>query len=198
MSSKKLQTRDRILEETRKLMISNRGTGVKMADIAKAAGISRQAIYLHFESRTELLVAAVHYQDELLKLADRVAKFRRAKDSVALLDSFIEFWGNYVPEIYGIAKALMVSRNTDAAAEVAWKDRMDSVRDGCKEVVDALNKERCLGIGWTKRRATEMLATIVSIESWERLTIERGWSTREYIKYTKRVANLAFVEADMD
>ena len=196
MSSKKLPTRERILDETRKLMIGNRGTGVKMAVIAKAAGISRQAIYLHFESRTELLVSAVHYQDDLLKLADRVAKFREAKNSVALLDAFISFWGNYVPEIYGIAKALMVSKDSDEAAAEAWKDRMNSVLDGCAEVIGALNKERRLGDGWTKRRATAMLWTIVSIESWEKLTIERGWTTKKYIKYTRRVANLAFVKPD--
>lgn len=198
MSSKKISTRDRILEKTRKLMIESRGKGVKMSDIAKAAGISRQAVYLHFLSRTELLIETVKYHDRVLKVGERVAKFREAKNSVALLDSFIDFWGNYIPEIYGIAKALMVSRNTDEAAAAAWQDRMNSVREGCTEVIDALNKERCLGIGWTKRRATEMLWTIVSIESWEKLTIERGWSTREYIKYTKRVANLAFVEQEED
>ena len=174
MSSKKLPTRERILEETSKLMIAGSGKGVKMADIAKAAGVSRQAMYLHFLSRTELLTESVKYHDRALNVGARVAKFRKAKNSIAQLDSFIDFWGNYIPEIYGIAKALMVSRNTDEAAAAAWQDRMNSVRDGCAEVIDALNEERRLGRGWTKRRATEMLWTIVSIESWEKLTIERA------------------------
>lgn len=36
-------------------MEDRRGQGVRMGDIAKAAGISRQAIYLHFDTRTALM-----------------------------------------------------------------------------------------------------------------------------------------------
>jgi len=78
MSSKKTDTRTRILTATWHLMEQRRGQGVSMSDIAKAAGISRQALYLHFDSRTELMIATVHYVDEVKGLNERLEKFQEA------------------------------------------------------------------------------------------------------------------------
>ncbi len=55
MSSENIETRTRILDATVRMLEEQGGRGVRMGDIAKAAGISRQAVYLHFSSRAELL-----------------------------------------------------------------------------------------------------------------------------------------------
>ena len=47
-------TRDRILTAARKLL-EERGFDVGMGEIFRRAGISRQAVYLHFTSKTDLL-----------------------------------------------------------------------------------------------------------------------------------------------
>ncbi len=39
-----------------------------------------------------------------------------------LLDRSVEVWGNYIPEIYGLAKALLIARETDDATAAAWDD----------------------------------------------------------------------------
>jgi len=44
---------------------------VTMADIAKAAGISRQALYLHFPTRVDLLVAMTRHLDAQNDIDDR-------------------------------------------------------------------------------------------------------------------------------
>jgi AcrR family transcriptional regulator len=46
-----------------------------MSDIAKAAGLSRQAVYLHFPNRAELLISATKHLDEKV---DRRAALRKA------------------------------------------------------------------------------------------------------------------------
>lgn len=75
MSSEDLETRTQILVATVGMLESMGGRGVRMGDIAKAAGISRQAVYLHFTSRTELLVAATKYLDELLDVDRRLGSW---------------------------------------------------------------------------------------------------------------------------
>ncbi|MBL4878008.1 MAG: helix-turn-helix transcriptional regulator, partial [Hyphomonas sp.] len=55
MSSENLETREKIMRATWKLLEESGGSGVRMSDIAKAAGISRQAVYLHFPTRADLL-----------------------------------------------------------------------------------------------------------------------------------------------
>lgn len=193
MSSRDLQTRERILIATVEMLEQHAGRGVRMGDIARAAGISRQAVYLHFGSRAELLEATTKYRDEVLELDRRLAPSRAAASGVERLARYIEFWGNYIPEIYGVAKALLLVRDTDEAAAAAWQDRMLAMRDGCRAAIDALHADGTLAPGWTPKRATDVLWTMLSVPNWENLTAECGWSTQQYVRWMKTVAKRTFV-----
>ena len=167
-----------------------------MADIAKDSGVSRQAVYLHFGSRPELLVAAVRYADELLHLKQRFEPVQEAKEGAEKLDAFINFWGHYVSEIYGIAKALMLSRESDEAAAAAWDDRMTSLRNGCQDVIESLKREELLRDDWSVSEATDMLWTTLSINGWELLTMESGWTVEAYVRRIQQVARRLFLRID--
>ena len=194
MSSEDIETRTRILNATMRMLEQQRGQGVRMGDIAKEAGISRQAVYLHFASRTELLVATTKYLDEVLDLDRRLIRSRAAKSGVERLALYIEFWGNYVPEIYGVAKALLLAQDTDEAAAAAWKDRMLAMRDGCRAAIEALHSDGNLAPEWTPKRATDALWTMLLVPTWENLTGECGWSTRQYVRWMTTVARRTFVD----
>ena len=188
MSSEDSKTRTRILEVTVQMLEEHRGHGVRMADIAKRAGVSRQAVYLHFASRTELLGAATKFLDEKLKLDRRLAPSRVAGSGAERLASYVEFWGNYVPEIYGAAKALLLVKETDEAAAAAWKDRMTAMRDGCRAAIETLHSEGILASEWSRDSATDVLWTMLSVANWENLTAECGWSNQQYINRMKKIA----------
>lgn len=194
MSSHDNETRTRILSATVRMLEEQRGVGVRMGDIAKAAKISRQAIYLHFASRTDLLVATTRHLDEVLGLDRRLAPSRAANSGIERLALYIEFWGNYVPEIHGVAKALLSAQATDEAAAAAWKDRMLAMRDGCRAAIEALHSEGKLVPEWTPERATDALWTMLLIPNWENLTRECGWSTRQYIRWMTAMATRTFVD----
>ena len=55
-------TKTRILE-TAWTLVNERGIGVGVGEIAAAAGVSRQLVYVHFTSRAGLLVAMARHQD---------------------------------------------------------------------------------------------------------------------------------------
>ena len=193
MSSEQTDTRTRILEATVQTLEESGGHGVRMGDIAKETGISRQAVYLHFASRTDLLVAATRYLDDVLDVDSRLAPSRAATTGVERLRLYIECWGNYIPEIYGVAKALMMARDTDEAAAAAWQDRMLAMRDGCRAAIDALAADGRLAKGWTRPKATDALWTLLLVPTWENLTIECGWSTKKYVHFTSDLARRMFV-----
>jgi len=193
MSSENIETRTRILEATVKMLEGGEGRGVRMGDIATAAGISRQAVYLHFASRTELLVAAAKYLDEVLESDRRLAPSRAATSGVKRLELYIESWGRYIPQIYRVAKGLMLAQDTDEAAAAAWKDRMLAMRDGCRAAIEALHVDGSLASEWTPKRATDALWTMLLVPNWENLTIECGWSTQQYIRWMKTLAARTFV-----
>lgn len=176
-----------------RLLEAQRGRSVRMGDIAKAAGISRQAVYLHFASRAELLAATTLYLDEKLGLEKRLARSRAARSGMERLDAYIEFWGNYIPEIYGVARALLVAQDTDEAAAAAWDERMGAMRDGCSAAIEALHSDGQLAEEWNIKTATDFLWTLLSVRNWEHLTQVCGWSSRTYIKRMQAAAQRTFI-----
>ena len=194
MSSKEIDTKTRILEATWQLLEEHRGQGVNMSDIAKAAGISRQAVYLHFASRTELMIATMNYVDEVKGLDERLNLFNSAKTGIELLDTCVDVWGNYIPEIYGLAKAMLMTRDTDEAMAAAWNNSMNCLREVCRSIIDILEREGKLAPGWSPNEATDMFMTMISINNWEQLTIEYGWPTEQYIGWMKTLLKRTLVD----
>ena len=193
MSSDNSDTRTRILEATVRMLEESGGRGVRMGDIAKAAGLSRQAVYLHFGSRTELLIAATLYRGDQLDVEGRLAPSRAASNGVERLRLYIEFWGDFVPEIYSVGKALMVAQDADEAAAAAWRDRMLAMRDGCRAAIEALDADGSLAAEWTPPKAIDALWTMLLVPNWEHLTQVCGWSHADYTKRMKMMARRLFV-----
>lgn len=198
VSSGESETRTRILKSTWRLLERRRGYGVRMRDVAEAAGVSRQAVYLHFASRAELLVSTARYLDEVCGLEERLRRYRATTVGVERLEAYVEFWGNYIPEIYGVAKALLAVRETDKAAATAWDDRMDAVYTSCGNIIEALNVDGTLAPGWSVEEATDFLWTMLSVRNWESLTIERGWTTEQYVYRVKEAAKRTLVREAED
>ena len=63
MSSASAPTAEKILDAALALLEARPAGPVRMSDIARAAGISRQAVYLHHPTRGQLLVAAARRLD---------------------------------------------------------------------------------------------------------------------------------------
>lgn len=81
-----------------------------------------------------------------------------------------------------MANALLAVRDTDAAAATAWDDRMASLRRGCRRTVEALHQDELLALEWTVDEATELFWTLLSVGTWEQLTVECGWSQEAYVE----------------
>lgn len=192
MSKNNQDTRERILHEALRLLEEHEGKNVRMSDIAKAAEVSRQAIYLHFKSQTDLMVATVQFGDEVQGAATLVEPWKKAA-GVEKLDTWIEFWGNYIPRIFGVAKALMLARETDEAAAAAWDDRMNDVRRSCRKTMQELSAKGLLDDVWTVKTASELLWTMLSIPAWEQLTVSCGWSNKQYVGRMKLLARQTFL-----
>jgi AcrR family transcriptional regulator len=186
-------TRERILAATWRLMEERRGRNVRLEDVARAAGISRQALYLHFGSRTALLVATVRYADRTSGLNERLRPFNAATTGLAALETFITFWGEYLPEVYGLARALLDARPTDEAAAAAWNDRMTAVRGACARIVTMLARDGRLAPAWSPEAATGLLWALLGVPVWEDLALGRGWSTEDYVRWVLLAARRALV-----
>ncbi|MEP3244554.1 MAG: TetR/AcrR family transcriptional regulator [Sneathiella sp.] len=196
MSSKNNPTRIRILKAAYDLLLTQKGKGVRMTDIAKAVGISRQALYLHFPTRAELLDGLTRYLSDQKGETERLEASRTAATGIERLEAYVGSWASYIPEIYGLAKALLAMSDTDKAAAKTWADRMEDMREGCEAAILALSRDGTLSKDYTIEEATDLLWTMLSVRNWEHLTIDCGWSQEKYAETIMSSTRTLFVNEE--
>jgi len=174
----------RILEATQKLLECSNASVPGMADVAAGAGISRQAVYLHFGSRAELLIETIRFIDERNGLPQRLAAIQSIESGIEKLERCVQVWGDYLPVIQGISRALLMLRDSDPEVMAAWDETVRCLSDVCRDCLVTLKNQGLLSREWTVPRATIMLTGMLSIPCWEELQ-RMGWSNREYIKNLK-------------
>ena len=182
MSSKKIdsQTRTRILEAALTLIVRRGGADVTMAEIAGAARVSRQAVYLHFADRADLLIALARFADEKRNLQAAIQRLKDAPTGVAALHEMAALQARMNPRIWAIARAFDAVRRVDEAAERSWQDRLNHRWEGCRQIVSRLEAEGTLRPGLDARTATDLLWTLTSLRTWEDLALQKGWTARRY------------------
>ncbi|GAA0956690.1 helix-turn-helix domain-containing protein [Actinocorallia libanotica] len=162
-----------ILQSARRL-IAERGAAITMAEVARAAGVSRQAVYLHFSSRASLFMAVVRYMDEEDGIQARCQEALRAADPVEALRAFTLTWLRYAAGIRPVAMALSSSRHEDPDASAAWNDRMADLRAGFLAAVSAVASAGRLRPGLDVSAASEIAWAMTSVPVWEQLTVDCG------------------------
>ena len=177
------ETRRRILDAALNLVTRRGGADVTMAQIAAAARVSRQAVYLHFADRAALFVAAVRHLDEHRGIPEVIQRIRNAPDAVAALREMVAGQSRLNPGIWPIARALDAVRREDEAAEQSWQDRLAHRLAGCQAIVARLAAEGVLKVGIEQAVAADLLWTLTSLRVWEDLVLLRRWSPARYRKH---------------
>lgn len=175
-------TKTAILDATWSLIAKKQRLDVSQAEIAAAAGVSRQTIYLAFGNRVGLLLAMVRNKDEQ---SDHVVRLAQISQATTLTeDDFIRYigvWLDYLPLIYPVGILLDAASLTDDEAAAALDDRMKgALLAGFKRILVRLHKQGMLARGIKPDRAAELLWSLVHPTAWRQLVVECGWSPEEF------------------
>jgi AcrR family transcriptional regulator len=189
------QTRQRILQATRLLLESRPGAPVSMAEIAEAAGVTRQLLYFHFENRTALLVELSRILDAEARTPQLQATIDDAPDGRAALRAAVRVQAAIKPKIHGLASSLELLRPTDEAAAAACDEREAARLGRCRAVIDRLFADGSLSSDWSRPAAAELLWSMTSLRSWEDLVKRRGWSSATWTKRTTAALEATLLEA---
>jgi AcrR family transcriptional regulator len=180
-------SRTRILDAALALITRRKGADVSMSEIAKAARVSRQGVYLHFADRATLMLALVRHAHEKYGVAEEVRKIGEAPTGVAAMCEWVSLQTRMNPSIWFVARALEIVRRTDAAAERGWQDRLKHRLECCRQIVARMHQEGALKLGVTQDAAAELLWSITSMRAWEDLVLERGWTAAQYEERVTRL-----------
>src|SRR5580704_1370991 len=165
-------TRARILDTAREI-IEKQGAVPSMSALARAVGISRQALYLHFPDRTQLMLALV---------ADAAGAIRAW--------AHMQAWRN--PKIAALARALDETRHADPSASAAWADRMADRMRGAVSIIERLRAEGRLDPTWTPAEAAVLLWELTSFHVWDDLVNDAQIPPDRYIDIITALALSAF------
>ncbi len=148
-----------------------------MAKIAAAAGVSRQAAYLHFENRAGLLLALVRWIDDREDVFGKLSSAAADKPPVEALRAYVLVWLGYLRRLHPVPGYLARARH-DPPARAAWDDRMVAMETLYKGPVTALHREGGLRDGLSVRRAIDLIRAIASVHALEHLVDDQGWSVK--------------------
>jgi AcrR family transcriptional regulator len=174
------RTRAAILDATWQLLEARGAEATTMAAVAQAAGVTRRAVYLHFSSRAELLLALHAHVDEALDLHASLQPVRDAPDSVARLEAFAAHLARFHPRIRTVDLALLRAREADPDVDLLVDQGLRGWHAGCLEVAQGLADEGRLADPWTPGTAADLLWSFMFPETLERLTVARGWPAERY------------------
>jgi AcrR family transcriptional regulator len=188
-------SRERILEAAWRLVTRSGVAAATLAEIAAAAGVSRQLVYLHFGSRGGVLVAMVRHRDATRRVADELAAIFDLPSAERSLAGFLRWWCGYIPEILPVARALEAASVSDEAAAAAWQDRMAALLRGARRITERLDQAGRLAEGWDPQSAAEWCWAQMHVSNWQHLVVERGWSERKYTERLVRSVRATLVGA---
>ncbi len=193
MSSEK-DTRSKILSAALALIRRRGGADVSLGEIARSARLSRQAIYLHFADRADLLIALVRYVDEVRGLPEKLRKITEAPSGLAALREMVALQASDNPTLWPIARVFDAVRRQDPEVERSWQDRLQDRLNGSQAVVTRLQAENALRDGLDIATATDLLWSITSLRMWEDLVVLRGWSAEKYQEHINRMLSVLLLK----
>lgn len=199
MSTKRDETRGRLLDGARRLLVERGYHGVTIDGIAKEAGVSRQAVYAyHFGSKSEFLIALLDHVDAVEGIAELLRPSDAAASGIDALREAVAANAEFERRVNDVATVLEAARRTDDAAAVAWTDRMARKRAGIGRLVSRLADEEDLRPGWTIEDAADFAYALLSSQVFDVLVSERGWSVDDYAARIWLALALAIVAVPAD
>ena len=174
-------TRERILDAARELT-DQQGAVPSMSALARAAGISRQALYLHFPDRAQLLLAFVAHIDDQERLQAWITAIREAGDAASQIRAVARMQARRNPSFAAVARALDDTRHTDPAAAAAWADRTANRMAGATRITERLRAEGRLDPTWTIAEAAALLWELTSFRVWDDLVNDGQIAPDRYVE----------------
>jgi len=186
------ETRRRILQAAGELL-EQQDSGVRLVDVADRAGVSRQAVYLHFGDRSGLLVALVDFIDVSLGAVQLRAHIHGGATGVESLQRWIETMSWYTARIDRVTEILETSQYQDEALAAAWRDRMGRRQMHLRSIVERIAAAGHLAEGWSVEAAVELLYVVTMPGPWRELTRELGWTAEQYTHNLTRLVRSALL-----
>ena len=185
-------SRQRIVDEARKLFLVQGYRTTTIADIASAAGVNPDTVYRLVGRKPmvlrELIEQALSGTDHAVAGADRsyVRAMATEPDPVVKL----EIYAAAVREIHGRLAPLFVAlrdaSSTEPDAERVWKEIGERRAANMRKLVRDVRSAKNARYATSTSEAADTVWALNSAELYVMLTVERGWTPQQYERWLAR------------
>lgn len=185
------ETRIQILQAARAMFEELGYHGANLGAVAARAGVSRQAIYLHFPSKVELLTA-LHLHIFATDVVPAVERHPITDSMGALdaLDATIAVDVEVAATVWRIHEALTTARRQHPEVEKTLRPRDEERYGELLDLGHRLEREGALPPTIRVALFADMLWGLMSTGTFRNLVVERGWSLDQYRRWVRDTIRL--------
>ncbi|MFC6010225.1 TetR/AcrR family transcriptional regulator [Nocardia lasii] len=184
-STGRQETRGRILDAARAMFEEFGYHGAGLEAVAKRAGISRQAIYLHFPSKVELL-SALHLHVYETDVAPVMLRHPFAElPALDALDACVSADVEIADRVWRIHEALTTARRQHPEVEETLRPREQERYEELLELGRRLDKAGVLPATLDASGFADSMWALVNVGTYRSLVVERGWSLARYEQWVR-------------
>jgi AcrR family transcriptional regulator len=187
------RTRAAVLAAAHAILKEEGFEALTMTAVAKRAGVTRVAVYMHFASRAKLVEGLFDYVAGAEGLAASLQAVWDAPDAVTALDGWAAHLARYHPRVLAVDRALQRVWRDDPDAAAHRRRVVSEKLANCRRLARRLDDEGRLAGGWTVQSATDMLFALISSDMIEALTVDRRWSRDRLAEHLALLFRSTFV-----
>ena len=196
MNARSRRTREGLLSAARSILERDGFEALTMAAVADRAGVTRRAVYMHFDSRSELVQALFDHMAATEGLDESLRAVWDAPDGATALDEWAAHLARYHPRLLAVDRALRRVWQTDPDAAAHRRRVVSEQLAGCRRLASRLAGEGRLAPPWTVASAADMLFGLISSDMIEALLVDRRWSKRRLAEHLALLLRSTFLTPD--
>jgi AcrR family transcriptional regulator len=180
------RTRLAMLDAGRELFLTHGYANTTVHMVAAAAGVSTQSVYKVFANKPGLVKALVDValvgDDEPVPMMERefVQRNMAEPDPRKKLTDYGAHLAELAPRASPIMLVVRDAGTNDAGAAELWQQLQNERLTGMTHFARHLAAEGHLRRGVSAAEARDVLWTYNSVELWDLLVNQRGWTTKRY------------------
>ncbi len=181
-----------VLAAATDLFVTEGYASTTMSAVADAAGVSVETIYKTIGKKPALAKAcfdvAIAGDDEDVAIMDResLTKVRNEADPVTKLNLYGQHMARTMPRIAALLLAVRAAASADPGAREVWDQLNDERLHGMSMLAEELKRIKALRRGVSVDEARDVLWTHNSVELFDLLVTQRGWTSSRYGEWMGR------------
>jgi AcrR family transcriptional regulator len=177
-------TRERVVAAAAPLFVAHGYLDTTMAELAAAAGVAVQTLYLAFGGKAAVL-RAVWDAAGPERPAGWTAALAAAPDGPAALARHVDLTTATVERRHPLDAVLRAAAADPEPAELLATARTAAL-DAHARAVDELAEHPGFTVDMSLQRATDVLATLLAPETYGLLVVQQGWTTPDWAEWALR------------